>query len=507
MGEIDVRAGDTHTLDVLVARAVDAVLDSVVVAAPVYESGRIVDFVVTYANEPAVDVAGRRRDELEGRGFLYLWPKLAGNELLLAMIETARTGESFSVENFEYVDTFGGEVVREVVDIRASRLGTDLFVAWRFVTDRADAALELRLQREALEEAQRLAHLGTWFWDAASDGVEWSPEIYRIYGIPEGTPLHGRDVLIGLDDDCRPVVEETWAAAARGESIDFEHQIMRPDGTRRIIDIRAIPVLTRDRKLRGIRGTTRDVTELRTTQAALARERQAVEILQGSILQRELPEVEGLELAARYLPAASDVGVGGDWYDVFTLADGRVALSIGDVVGHGVRAAELMGQLRAALRMAVLSSCDPAAAMKQVDGLIAQTLPGAFATALAAIYDPRIGRFTWSRAGHVPPAVRRADRRVELHEAGGRCPLGVEWDRPAVNADLMLGPGDAVVLYTDGLVERRGERLDTGLDRLAAAVAAARPEAEELCTHLVRACFDTGAGADDVCVLTLVRTA
>ncbi len=210
-------------------------------------------------------------------------------------------------------------------------------------------------------------------------------------------------------------------------------------------------------------------------------------------------------MAARYLPAASDVGIGGDWYDGFCLPDGRIAVTIGDVVGHGVRAAELMGQLRNGLRMAVLSTQDPAAAMRQVDMLIAQTLPGAFATALVAILDPVTGRFTWARAGHTPPAIRRAEGAVELPECGGRCPLGVEWEKPNVNAEITLGRGDAVVLYTDGLIERRGERLDLGLDRLAGMGHGAPPSPDELCDAALRECLLSGADADDVCVMAVVR--
>lgn len=504
--EIDLTAvGSMPVLEALPVHAIDGVLDAVVLATPLLDSGgRIVDFAVNHANESAVDVAGRRRDRLIGRSFSQLWPRMHGHELFRLCVRTMRIGEAFSVEDYEYVDEIDGRVVREVFDIRGSRINGELLLAWRIVTEQVQREWELRMHRQALEEAQRIGHLGTWFWDALSDGVVWSPEVYRIYGIPEGTPLRSTDTLAGLDAEGRRVIARTLESVVAGAVVDFEQRIVRPDGTRRILEVRAERVLG-DKELVGIRGTTQDVTELRTAQAQLARERAAVEVLQGSILRRDLPDVEFALLAARYLPAASDVGVGGDWYDAFLLTDGRLALTVGDVVGHGVRAAELMGQLRNGLRMAVLSTEDPAAAIRQVDLLIAQTLPEAFATALVAIHNPLTGRFTWSRAGHLPPVIRRADRSVEVPEAGGRCPLGVEWHKPNVNADMTLRPGDSLVLYTDGLIERRGERLDVGLDRLAGAVAAARAVPDELCDRAIKECLFSGADADDVCILALVQ--
>jgi serine phosphatase RsbU (regulator of sigma subunit)/PAS domain-containing protein len=505
--EIDLTVADVgHAIASLPLSAIDGLFDSVVLASPVRATdGRIIDFLVNHANESTRDVAGRSRAHLEGHSFLQLWPRLEGRELWRGAVLVAENGGSYTSENYEYIDTIDGRVVREIFDIRFTKLGEEMLVAWRIVTDHVDRDWELRAHQHALEEAQRIGHLGTWFWDATSDDVVWSPEVYRIYGIPEGTPLRSSDSAAGLGDANAPLMERTLQAARRGESIGFEQQIMRPDGSRRINDIRAEPVLGRNRKLRGIRGTTRDVTELRTVERALARERAAVEVLQGSILRRGFPDIPAVEMAARYLPAASDVGIGGDWYDGFCLPDGRLALTIGDVVGHGVRAAELMGQLRNGLRMAVLSAQDPAAAIRQVDMLIAQTLPGAFATALVAILEPATGRFTWSRAGHTPPAIRRADGAVDLPECGGRCPLGVEWEKPNVNAEITLARGDAVVLYTDGLIERRGERLDLGLDRLADALAGAPPSPDELCDAALRECLLSGADADDVCVMAVVR--
>lgn len=175
-------------------------------------------------------------------------------------------------------------------------------------------------------------------------------------------------------------------------------------------------------------------------------------------------------VAARYVPAAGNLAVGGDWYDVIDLDATHRGVVVGDCVGHGLDAATVMGQLRAAARAMLLEGRDPAATLEGLDAF-AGTLPGAeFATVVCAVFDRQTDVVTYSRAGHPPPLVINDAGVVWLDGAGG-VPLMANRTRARANATHTCRPGDRIVLYSDGLVERRGEVLDVGFDRLVDAIA------------------------------------
>lgn len=193
--------------------------------------------------------------------------------------------------------------------------------------------------------------------------------------------------------------------------------------------------------------------------------RQISDTLQAAMLQpaSDLPTV-----AARYLPAVGSLAVGGDWYDVIDVGPSRRALVVGDCVGHGLEAATVMGQLRAAARAMLLDGRDPASTLDGLDRY-ASSVDGALCTTVVcAVFDRSCNVVTYSRAGHLPPLVVGRDRTVWLDRAAGM-PLGIDAMRPRENSTLQLEKDDIVVMCSDGLVERRGERLDEGLGRLAAA--------------------------------------
>ncbi|WP_406729428.1 SpoIIE family protein phosphatase [Streptomyces sp. GD-15H] len=179
------------------------------------------------------------------------------------------------------------------------------------------------------------------------------------------------------------------------------------------------------------------------------------------------------EIAVRYLPAVRSLNVCGDWYDVVDLSEDTYSVAVGDVVGHGLEAAAVMGMLRSALSAAVRAIHEPGTAM-DVLSRYARTFEGALATtAVKAVIDTRQQHLTYTSAGHLPPLLARPDGTVVLLDEATDPPLGVLTDptTPRPQATVPYTPGDTLVLYTDGLIERRGEDIDAGLHRLADALA------------------------------------
>jgi GAF domain-containing protein/anti-sigma regulatory factor (Ser/Thr protein kinase) len=234
------------------------------------------------------------------------------------------------------------------------------------------------------------------------------------------------------------------------------------------------------------------------------REHVVAETLQRSLLPEQLPDVPGIELASRYLPGAPDIEVGGDWYDVIPLPGGRVGLAMGDVVSRGVRAASVMGQLRNALRAYALDGRPPAAVLERLHAVIRSLERREMATLAYMVLDPLALSYTLASAGHPPPLVLAADGSVDLIEDGRGPPLGAVAETFYREASGVLAPGTTLLLYTDGLVERRDMWIDEGIERLsveAAAAAGAGPE--ELLAGLVAALVPEEGGQDDVAALAV----
>jgi serine phosphatase RsbU (regulator of sigma subunit) len=255
------------------------------------------------------------------------------------------------------------------------------------------------------------------------------------------------------------------------------------------------------------------VTQLAADRMAVAienarlyeREHRIAETLQRSLLPNTLPSVAGLTVAARYLPARAEAQVGGDWYDVVALATGGLALSIGDVAGHGIEAAALMGQLRNALRGAALEGEDAATAMARVDRLLQSQRERAdsIATAVFARLNGDGATLELSSAGHPPPIVVNPDGSTEFLDNARSVPLGVPAPGGRRSTSCRLEPGSLLLLYTDGLIERRGEALTVGLEQLATAAAGAGHDVERACDHVVAAMLGEEGPADDVALLAV----
>jgi PAS domain S-box-containing protein len=234
------------------------------------------------------------------------------------------------------------------------------------------------------------------------------------------------------------------------------------------------------------------------------RELKIAETLQRSLLPERLPHMPGLDVAARYLPAAAEAEVGGDWYDVLSIPGGAVGLVMGDIAGKGLGAASMVGRLRSALRAYVLEGHSAPLVVSQLNRLIwTEAQENQMATLLFVIVDPAEGRVGWVNAGHPPPLLVTGNGRPRFLEGGSSVPLGVlpfpEFQEVSVNVE----PDATVVLYTDGLVERPGENIDLGLGRLAESVYAAPNDPQMLCDELLGSLIPDGAPSDDVALLAL----
>jgi serine phosphatase RsbU (regulator of sigma subunit)/anti-sigma regulatory factor (Ser/Thr protein kinase) len=236
-------------------------------------------------------------------------------------------------------------------------------------------------------------------------------------------------------------------------------------------------------------------------------ELQVAETLQRSLLPASLPEVPGLRLAARYRAAAEHVEVGGDWYEAVTLPDGGLCLAVGDVVGRGVIAATVMGQLRSAMRALALEGAEPDLLLHRLNRFALGIGAGGIATAACVMLDAG-GELRYACAGHPPPLVVGPANARRFLEEGRSPPLATSADSTFVAARTRLEHGETLLIYTDGLIERRRESLDEGLGRLArSAGAASGLSPDELADLVIAELLDGAGNEDDVALLAARRTA
>jgi serine phosphatase RsbU (regulator of sigma subunit)/anti-sigma regulatory factor (Ser/Thr protein kinase) len=229
-------------------------------------------------------------------------------------------------------------------------------------------------------------------------------------------------------------------------------------------------------------------------------ERQIAETLQRSLLGDILPDIPDAAIAVRYVPGRAGMEVGGDWYDVIDLRDGRVGLAIGDVVGRGLRAASLMGKLRTALEAYALDGHSPAGVLERLHHLLEGQAKDAIATVLYLVLDADKRTAEIANAGHLPPLVRDKEGTTRYLPIGQSPPLGAVPYAHFEQRQASIEPASTLILYTDGLVERRGENLQTGLEALRRAVEAGPDGPDALCEAAI-ARLDAGELEDDVALL------
>jgi len=346
---------------------------------------------------------------------------------------------------------------REIVGRRREDLvGRSMFEA--FPTNPADPTGDgvenLRASMERARDTGRPDTMAVQRYDIEIAGTGRFVERYRS---PMNVPVlddQGRTALVlHRTEDVTDYVREQRARredVARGD-----------EWRRRVLEVEA-DLVARARELQDLNARLREANE---------RERHVALALQQAMLPAPRVELAGLDVAARYRPAEHALFVGGDWFDIVQLADDAVALAVGDVVGKGLSAAAVMGQLRSALSAATHGADGPPEALDTLDRY-AHTVDGARGTTVVQVrLDRERDTVRYARAGHPPPLVLDADGTASFLEGAGAPPLAVWHEtQPHPTAEVPFPPGATLVLYTDGLVERRGRTIDEGLAALAETV-------------------------------------
>ena len=371
-------------------------------------------------------------------------------------------------------------------------------------------------ERKAMEEALRASEqtfreladsAPVMIWTCDAEG--FVTFVNRGWMLFTGTTLEqelGPTWSLGVHpEDSNEVVSSWDQALTRREPWEREYRLRRSDGEYRWVVDRGVP-RHEGARFAGYVGTATDIHERRTMEERLRevyeREHRIAETLQRSLLPERLAPIEGLEVAVRYLPAGRESGIGGDWYDVLELRDGRVALVVGDVVGHGLRAAAAMGRLRNAFRAYALVESSPAEVVARMNRLVMSGGEETMATVLFLMLDRETGQLSFTAAGHPPPLVLGPDGPRFLEE-GRSVPLGAADAAVFREGTATLEPGSTLLLYTDGLVERRGVPLEDRLRELIETAGEAGEGLEELCDHVLAGVLGGGEPADDVALLAV----
>jgi serine phosphatase RsbU (regulator of sigma subunit)/PAS domain-containing protein len=489
------------------ASALEAMIDPVGIFAAVRdEDGAIVDFRVEYVNDAqhASDVYPTGFAPPVGKTFTELFASAAARGRLSTYVDVVETRRPARLTGVQIQAEPDAEV--RSYDIHVSPFGDGVIVATRDVTERERAVRELAESDARLRAAQRVGRVGSWETDLATGETVWSEELYRMFGA-------------STDEDTEEVMLRTIGADAErlrglvshvietGVPMDTEYDVTLDDGRRRRFRARAV---LHESVMGGIvRGVVQDITDERELQAAvstlrsdLRSERAAVEVLQRALLPQDLPAPAYAHVHATYRPAGSHSLVGGDWYDAFLLPSGRLGFTVGDVAGHGIGAASSMSELRHALRAYARTAVRPAEVLGALDSMFTASGDEPYATCFYAVCEVDGSRLTWSNAGHLPMLLLRDGRATPVPTTPG-APLGAGLGR-YTDDTLDLRPGDTLLVYTDGLVEQRGEPIDQSIRSLCDAAEALPPlPARDVCERLTSIMLSRSAHDDDVCVLAV----
>jgi serine phosphatase RsbU (regulator of sigma subunit) len=411
-----------------------------------------------------------------------------------------------------------GEVTGAITDVRIARFFDGVVIAWRM-------AIEADRLAALLGQIQRLGRIGGWTENLLTGRADWTEAAFGLFGLPvrarTAIPLAElHSYVTGADVPAVREFRDTLVRVGLPASTTF--RIVRADdGSVRQIRVFAEPVLGPAGTAESVRGAFQDITAEYQTRVVLAATRDQLADsehraeeehllavrLQRAILPPTVPPVEaaGIEVAVRYRPAGPGHLVGGDWYDTLLLPNKDVLLVVGDIAGHGIDAVTGMVAARNCLRGLAITGAGPGALLAHLNSAICHLIDGVVGTVVCGLYQPGDRMLRWARAGHLPPVVIHDGQATTLPLPQGVL-VGSDPDARYEEFTTPLASGDMMLLFTDGMIERRDTPITDALDQFAHRAAqpyqaGPQPSAARLADHvLAHAASDTG---DDACLVTV----
>jgi hypothetical protein len=496
-------------------RALDQITESALAVRPLRDAdGTVTDFAVVHVSPRYVDPGGRQPAELAGLTLLEAYPASVTGDGLFALAErvTAR-GRAEQVTPAATSALTGDVDPVQVTGVHAAPFFAGVIFTWRAVGQAEERA-------DLLDHAQRLGRIGAWEESLGTGAVQWTESAFAVFGLDPRhavpiptTSLHSFVIAA----DRAPVRRFRQSLLHRREPAVAVFRIVRPGDTAiRQIRIFAEPVLAGDEVV-GLRGAFQDVSAHYHTQVALAatqdqladseqraeQEQQLALRLQRAIMPEDDAPVEaaGVEVAVRYRPAEQGRLVAGDWYDALLLPDKELLLVVGDITGHGMDAVTGMIAARNALRGLAATGAGPADLLRYLNYASCHLTEGIAGTVVCGRYNPETRVLRWARAGHLPPVLVR-DGAAEMLPLPGGVLLGLDPDAEYEEAVLPMRSGDTLLLFTDGLVERRADSISDALREFTAAAVPAGPDAA---SHADRILDNATSDTDDDACLVAVR--
>jgi len=510
----------------------DSLADSVLVAQAIRDdAGRVADFSIEHVSAGFRDPADRTAADLTGLTLLEAYPAgVTGQGLFARALQVLADGVPRHVPGPLSESLASGLIQPEapagddraaLADLRVARFFDGVIFTWH--GDGSPDRLAV-----LLDHAQRVGRLGGWEENLATGLVRWTDSAFELFGLAPrpGTEIPLADLHSYVMAADKPVVKRfRQRLAERGEAATATFRVVHPDDRSiRQIRVFAEPVNDASGTVVTLRGAFQDVSAHYHTQVALAAARVqladseqrvaeehllAVRLQQAIMPPDEVPvEAAGIDVAVRYRPVGEGHLVGGDWYDTLLLPDRDVLLVVGDVAGHGIDAVTGMVAARNSLRGLAITGAGPADLLRMLNGVMCHLTSGVVGTVICGLYNPETRVLRWARAGHLPPVLLRDGVARELPLPGGVL-LGMDPDSCYEEATQALEPGDSLLLFTDGLIERRGDSIEDVLGEFVATVAATRPgpasggeltAAAQADQVMASAVSDTG---DDACLVVV----
>lgn len=472
--------------------------------------GNLVDFRIHHVNSRFLDPAGRPRSVINDALLLEAYPMVAGHSELFDRIERVfATGEPYRARRMRLTALVDDVPLAAVADFNISRHGGSVLLIWRIEDETARLA-------SLLKHAQRLGRIGGFEENVLTGEITWNGQLYDLYGRPaSAAPVPLEDLAAHAHPDDAVTIGRflrTLLHHHRPASTAF--RLQRPDGVTRHIRVVAEPVLDSGGQLYGVRGAYQDISAHHWTEVALAatrdrlahteqqaseRNRLTLQLQHAIMPPAQAPlAVPGLDLAVRYRPAETQNLVGGDWYDAVVLPSGLVLLCVGDVAGHGIEAATSMVVLRNALRGLAVTGAGPGQLLTWLNMVTHHMTGSVTATAVCGLYDPDHHTLRWARAGHLPPVLVRGSEAEALPLVQGLL-LGAVPEAAYQEHEVQLAVDDTLLMYTDGLIERRDRSVEESLAQLlTAARTVPRSLEQRLDRLLTHSRSDTD---DDTCIV------